>query len=415
MNEIIDFITKFFHRGGLWVFLSSILVKLSAGITSVIIVHLLTVDEYGSLAFALSIMGFFTVFGGMGANWSLLRFGALQHSFVEKYTLFRYSLKQGSIYTVFLILFIIITSFFLPPNFKQSSLLLAILSLGILSSFYLENIKSFYRIIKKNRLYSKINIINTIIVLFLSVIFTLFADSIGYAIAYVLAPLITFLIFFKKKPIFTDICSVDSKSFFSYGINTGLGSIASQSIFLLGPLLAGYLNSTTEELAMFKVATIIPYNLMFIPSMIMVTDFVYFAENCGNAALLRKYYKDYLKVILVFTFVPFILLIAGSEFILHSLFGEEYISASMMMMVLNIGLFFTFLFRIPLGNILSAVGKANWNVVHSVIALIIFIPLGIFLYKILGILGIAVATTLMLIISGFVSLVMLIIYLKRIK
>jgi O-antigen/teichoic acid export membrane protein len=86
-----------------------------------------------------------------------------------------------------------------------------------------------------------------------------------------------------------------------------------------------------------------------------------------------------------------------------------------MSVILTVGVLFSFFFRTPLGNILSAVGKADWNVAHSVFWLIAFIPLSVFGYHAWGMLGIAASICCVFIISGFISLVMFFFYLKNIQ
>ena len=46
------------------------------------------------------------------------------------------------------------------------------------------------------------------------------------------------------------------------GVYTSLGMIASQATISLGPVIGGYLNAASTDLALFRVATIIPFNLL---------------------------------------------------------------------------------------------------------------------------------------------------------
>ena len=84
-----------------------------------------------------------------------------------------------------------------------------------------------------------------------------------------------------------------------------------------------------------------------------------------------------------------------------------------MSIYLMIAVFFSSLFRTPLGNMLSAVGKSDWNVIHSIVWFILFIPLTIILFHLFGIDGIAISIAIVLIFSGFISLMMFNKYLNR--
>ena len=409
------FINGFVKRDGLSVLLSTVLIKISGIVVSIVVVRLLPVNQYGDIAFALYIINILTVFGGMGANWSLLRFGPILPSVSAKFQLFKYSVKKGIAYTIPLILIIIAGSFFLPANLKNSRTYLILLSFGILSTFLYQLLQSYFRIIGKNKIYSKSNVIGSLIMLVLSVVLSRFFHAIGYVIAVVLAPLLTY-IFYRKHINFRkrELSNTPDKTFLTYGIYASLGMIASQATISLGPVIGGFLNATSNDMAMFRVATIIPFNLLVFPLMIMTTDFVHFSKNSKNPVLLRSYYFQYLKTISAITIIPFLLLLIFNQYILVFLFGVKYAGSSEMSFALVLGVFFSFLFRIPLGNILAAVGKADWNMVHTIFWLIAFIPISIYSFYSWGMMGIAVSISCIFILSGFISLFLFFIFLRSI-
>lgn len=416
MREIKAFINSFLRRDGLWVFLSTLMIKVSGVILSVAIVRLLPVDEYGSIAFAMSVISILTVFGGLGSNWSLLRFGPALPSYIKKYQMFRHTIEYGVVYTFPVIIIIIIGSFFLPPNLNNSQVYLIILSFSILTSFFYESLKSYFRIIGRNKIYSRSNVLGSYILLLLSIILSYFFGGRGYVAALVLAPFFSFLLFYKH--IFhwrNKLTEINDKNYYSYGLYTGLGMIANQATISLGPIIAGYLNASSEDIALYKVATIIPFNLLIIPSMIMTTDFVHFSKNSEDPELLKKYYFQYFKTILIISIVPFCILLAFKKQILIILFGSVYVEATEMSSMMVVGVFFSFLFRTPLGNMLAAVGKAKWNIYHTLFWFIAVVPISILCYKYWGIKGITITVSFVFIFSGFISLIMFLIYLKKLK
>jgi O-antigen/teichoic acid export membrane protein len=416
MGDLKAFIEGFVRRDGLSVFLSTFLIKFFGVILSVAVVRLLPVKEYGYIAFAMSVVGILRAFGGLGSNWSLLRFGPLLPSFYGKFKMFKYSITKGSFYTLGLILIIIFGSFFLPANLENSQPYLIILGIGILFTFLFESLKSYFRIIGRNKIYSKANVVGAFILLILAICLSYFFDGYGYVIAIVLAPLLSFLLYYKhvffSKPL---INQRPAKDFFSYGLFTGLGMIANQATIMLGPILAGYLNASAEDIALFKVATIIPFNLLIIPSMIMTTDFVHFSKNSRDPFVLNQYYFRYLKTISLISVVPFLGLLYFNQEIISLMFGANYEPASTMSFILVVGVFFSFILRTPLGNMLAAVGKANWNIYHTLFWLILLVPGSIFAYEKWGIIGIAGAVSSVFVFSGFISLILFSYYLKTLK
>ena len=410
------FLAGFLKRDGLAVLLSTFLIKISGIILSIVVVRLLTVKEYGDIAFAISVTGIVSVFAGLGSNWSLLRFGPALRSISARFQLLKYALAKGTMYTLPMILLVIAASFFLPSNLKDSKYFLIILSVGVLTNFLYQALQSYFRIIGKNKLYSKSNVLGSVILLVLAIVLSFFLNGYGYVLAIVLSPLLAYAAFYghigfrklgnEKK--------VD-KNFFKYGVYTSLGMIASQATISLGPVIGGYLNAASTDLALFRVATIIPFNLLVLPLLIMTTDFVHFSKNSKNPAVLRDYYIQYVKTLSVFALIPFLIILVFNKTILLILFGHNYAASAPMSFVLLVGVLFSFFLRIPLGNILAAVGKADWNVVHTIFWLIAFIPISILSYYSWGMLGIAASISCVLIFSGFISLALFFYYLKIIE
>ena len=105
-------------------------------ILAIVVVRLLTVREYGDIAFAISVTGLVSVFAGLGSNWSLLRFGPALAGISARFQLLKYALAKGTMYTLPMILLVITASFFLPSNLKDSKYFLIILSVGVLTVIF---------------------------------------------------------------------------------------------------------------------------------------------------------------------------------------------------------------------------------------------------------------------------------------
>ena len=416
-NSITSFIKEFSNRKGFRVLFSGLLIKFIGLILSILIVRILPEEEYGYIAFAISITGILTAFSGMGFNWSLLRYGAQSISQTDKLNLYTHSISKGTLYTIPLVLFVFVISFFLPEEMKSAQWYLVILSIGMITNYLLNVIKSFFRILNLNNVFSTINIYSSILLFTLAISLSYLFEAWGYITALVVGPLIVFCYFHLNKVPFVkkkNEFQLPSK-YTSYGIYTGLGMIANQAVITLGPVIAGYLNVEAVDIAIFKVSTIIPLNLLFIPAMILTTDFVHLSKSYNDSSILIKYYRRYLITIGGLMLLPFCFSIYFSEEIMKLFFGPKYVDAAPLFSALMIGIFFSFLFRVPLGNMLAAIGKANWNVVHSIIWLVLFIPLSYFLYNHYGLIGFTYSMSFVFIFSGLVSLCLMAYYYKMIK
>lgn len=169
------------------------------------------------------------------------------------------------------------------------------------------------------------------------------------------------------------------------------------------------------NLAIYKVATLLPYNLFFIPNSILRTDFVVIAENSKNKFFLTQYYKKYLSLFTIITIPIVIIMFFYAKYIILFVFGENYIEAAPLLKIFSISVFVTFMIRSPLGNILNAIGKASWNVINAYITVVTNIILNYYFIKEYGILGAAFATTFSLSLGAIVSIILFYLYVKKLN
>ena len=101
-----------------------------------------------------------------------------------------------------------------------------------------------------------------------------------------------------------------------------------------------------------------------------------------------------------------------NDFIL-SIFGQSYSNSKPIIMILLIMLISSFLFRIPLGNMLAAVGKSKWNSISNFVLVIENIILNSILIPLYGITGAAIATTISIWTSGLIDIGLFVFYLKK--
>jgi O-antigen/teichoic acid export membrane protein len=412
-----DFISGFIKRGGFSVFFSTAFVKISTALLSIIVVQLLSKEDYGILSYVLSIYAIAIVIAGLGGNYSLLRFGSIANSFLKKKQYYYYTKKTGIRYTFVVAAIIIIYSFFLPQGMRNARPLTIYMCLGLYSFYILETMRSYFRIVNLNRIYSKINVYNSVILLLLTVCLTLLLKSYGYITALIFAPLFTFFLFRRKIPKiqFNTQIEIHKKEYWGYGIHTSISAIANQIIFSIAPLLLGILNEPEHSIANFRVATIIPFSLLTLPGILMISDFSYLSRNYMDSHCLKKYYYSYLKTVIPISFIVFFLLIIYGDIIVEKLFGMQYRDCVYMYKMFMVATFITFIFRNPLGNILLAVGKAKWNGYNTYVFCFLYIIFSLVFYQSWGAIAVAYGLCATFILSGIVSLILFYYYIKSLR
>jgi len=423
LSQVSEFVNGFIKRKGQIIFFSSITQKLLALVTSIIIIRLLPKSEYGFIVYAMTILAFVRPLGGLGLQHSLLRYGAIQNSFSERLNLFYYSLKSGITYTIPIILgFIIVTPFFCT-NIPESGVYLRIMSVGILFTFLFNLYKVYYRILNKNELFAYALIYFSVFNLLFVVIGAYFFSGIGFAIAATVSPLITFL-FLCKKRIFKyskalknklSSIKIERKEILLYGFHVGIGTIASQMVLLTDNLVIGNLIDDPEQLAIYRTGSIIPLNLLFIPSMFFQADFTKIASEYKNSSFLKSYYSSYFKVFLVVCIIMVLPLYFLSDYLIPLLFGAKYMGSAVILQILCLGVVGAFLLRIPFGNMLGAVGKSNWNAYNGYLMLVVNLILTYYLTIKFGIIGAAYASAAALWLTGMIGALMFVFYTRTLK
>ena len=183
-------------------------------------------------------------------------------------------------------------------------------------------------------------------------------------------------------------------------------------ILLTDNIIIGNLITDSSQLAVYRVGAMIPFNLMFIPSMFFQADFVKIATEYKNKNFLKQYFASYFKLFLLVSLVVILPVYLLSNEIILFLFGEQYAGSAIILQILCIGLVGAFLLRIPFGNMIQAVGKSNWNAYNGYLMLVINLGLTYFLTLYYGILGAAIASSVALWLTGIFGGGIFLYYLK---
>ena len=417
MNLIRSYISSFLSRKGSYVFLATAFARILSFIASWLALKLIPNKELGVVLFAYNIIIFLIPISGFGLHQSLIRYGALIKTTEEKNSLFLYVLKKGLLASLVLVLIIISVSYFIDFKFENTFTYIIILSFIILPSFLYNIIRNQFRLQHDNQTYAYIDAVHSVI--FLLSVFTLsyFFQEIGYAIALIVPPLLTSILFIKKLNIdFSSKIklSITNFSFWKYGFFASLSNVLTQLLFVIDILLIGYILEDTELVTNYRYISLIPFSLLFLPRLFIATDFVTFTENIFD----KKYTLNYIKSYMLFFFI------ISSFILLFSFLFEKQILTILdpnftiyvdTFLILMVGITGIYIFRGIFGNLLSSIGKAHVNYYIASLALVINIIANFFLIPLYGIKGAAITSAILMWLTGIGSLIWFKILYKKIK
>lgn len=416
MKSILNFLSSFSNRSGNYILAASISSRFLSFFASWIALQIILDKKLGLVIFAYQIVLFIAPIANLGINQGLIRYGAFLKNDEEKNRLFAFVFKKGLVITFCFTILIIFLSNFLNFKIPQTSIYLKILSLIFITQFLFEILQIQFRLQKKNKTFAFSEFTYNIILVILVFSLSFYFKELGYAIALVLTPLLTFLVFIKKIKInwiknnYFDFINF---SFWRYSFFASLSNVTSILLISIDIFLIGHLMSNMEMVTAFKYVSIIPFSILFLSRAVMATDFVEFTEKISNKNFINKYIKNYI-ILFSFISVGFLTLILLFGKFMLSLFNPEYVSYFPTLVILTIGIAGILILRGIFGNLLSSIGKSNVNFIIISVAIVLNIILNYYLIPIYGIYGAAITSAFLMWFTGVFCMVFFFYYFNKI-
>ena len=404
-----NFYKMFLERKGVQMLLGSGLSKILGFVSVLIVTHWTTEQSFGSFSYAQSIVNAIIPLMGVGAYQAYVRYAADSSDIHVKQKLYAFAYSRGMVFSLMLAAVLYFSAPLICIDLPESVSSFQILSFTVVTTLFMEYVKSHARSMHKNDYSGWIDTWYAVSLVVLSLVFTLLYGVEGYAMAILISPLIAALPYSLKlnAPLITwpKLENVVPSGFWKYGIFTSLGAIIAQLFFAIDVIQMGRLIADSDKvIALYRISVIVPMAMLILPSTIAATDYVSNSEMKHNATALRSYIKGYWKVMIWLT--PLLLLGVGllAPQILR-LFGDYYASQPEIMYVALIGVGGGYLLRVPFGNLLSAVGRADINTYVNMGVLLGAFFLCQWVIPIWGVFGAAVVMAVMMWLNGLASMV----------
>lgn len=393
-------VDKLVNTGFLHIFGSGFLNKIIAFLSTFILIKILSKTQYGVYSYAQNIINIFMIVSGLGIVSGLLQIFCENGNDDKKINQY---MKKGAtfgiIVNLILALIIFIYSFFTNNSFDGLKDLLRWMMFIPLCDLCFELILSYYRGRSENKKYSYITSINSVLILVLSLIGAFLYDAIGLVIARIISSIITIIISFIvfKFPI-NEIMKSTVESLHEWRMVLRLSFISmlnnSASVIMqnIDGLLLGFLLTNSNVVASYKVATYIPTGLAFLPQMLVIYIYPFFASHRNDKKWLLEKYK---KIVFIFALINLVItltVILLSKSLVPLVFGEKYSDAVVPLNILMITYFFNATFRNLSGNLLASQRKVKANLLFGIIGIIVNVIADIVLIPSMGANGAALAT-----------------------
>ena len=415
MKSLRVFLQNFLKNQGQYVLVSLLIGKICAFLSSLFIIKLLPVEDFGKMSIVAAVFALFASCTGLGSYQSLLRYGSITENPDIKSKLSAYLLRKGFIYQLMLTAVFLFSSLFYVNKYEDLFWIFLFFGLRFVGFYFFNYVQTELRINSKNREFAKLNNTVNIAGLLITLVFTFFFQLKGYLFAIAMMPFLSLLWYQKTDVSVKEIPSVfSSKEIWKYALHTSGTTVLSDALFSADILLLGFLLNE-NYVADYRVAILIPSNVTFLALAFMQSDFPVLAKNYTNKIFLKNYISGYYKFFIPVCLGIFTVCSYFSKEILKIFFNEKYADNSGLFIIFMATFLLNILFRNLYGNLMSAVGKMAINTKTSLFSLLLLVSLAFILVPKYHVMGMAVSVSVTLVISGLVLAFFFYKYLKELK
>lgn len=348
-----------------WIVASILTERFGNFLLTAILSRMLTPHAFGELTSIRTLTGIVQPLAGGGGQYALLHFGAGKEE-DEQRALTRSTLVFATLLSLLPIVVLLLWNTLFSHTFSQDAQKAFWIALAAIAAYNLFDItKNYYRIIGDNRRFAIVGTTYSILLLGLGSLLSLMYGIVGFVVALAIVPLAIVLPDIVRILASNKSAPFPSRSFWRYGLSVGSGALINQLLVSMDVVILFMLGTDPSLIATYKIATVIPYSLFFLPGAFLTADFVHLSHHAQNKKLLVRYIRSYLVTFGAITAAIIAMLYFFAKPLIELCFGTGYPGAPALQNILLLGVAGTFMLRIPFGNLLHAVGKAEWNVAHA--------------------------------------------------
>lgn len=413
-------IQQLIRTGFLHIFGSSVINRLITFLSSVVLVRILTKEEYGTFTYAWNIYSILLLFNGFGMESGVLQVCS-ERGDDDQYCrhVCGFGLRFGMVFDLLLMAVLLGLGLWMPMKIENANVLLCMLCLLPMVQFLYFISTSFLRSQKRNRDYMHLTVLHTVLVFAVTALFAPFLREkgivVGYYVSFAAAALFAF---FGQRLRWSPggaLREDDRKALIGIAFVSMCNNGLSQLLYLLDIFILGLVDPQETLLASYKVATTIPTALVFVPNALVTYLYPYFAQHRGDGEWCLKRYKQVLLGLGAVNAVVSLGLVILAPWVIRILFGEAYLDAVPVFRILSVNYFFSGTFRTLSGNLLVTQRELKFNLMVALISGAVNIIADFLFIRWWGSVGAALATVLVVMVSGVLSTTYLIYTFKKNK
>lgn len=407
------------RKGILQVFTANVINKIVSMLSNMILVRMLAQNQYGILSYAGNIYSYACLIMGFGLAVGALQFGTENQGRLEEYRFYRYCAGAGMLANL---LIIAIFSFALLlgelPIGQAKRYVYTYLPLLIIQ-YLVQLLLNILRSQNQIKTYAKLVTMQTILVSGGTCIGALGGINGVIAAKYIASFAVLFAMGRQTRGIVRSIIRAgklnihQKKGLWRYSILNGISSTLNRFLFMIDISMIAALTASARTLAIYKIATLIPNAITFIPQSVVICVVPGIIRHNQDAPWLRKAFKKIFAGMMIFNLFIGVCLIICAPWVIRIIAGEQYLAAAEPFKILVAGYCIAGTFRSLSVNFLAALKAVRCNAVCSFITCMTDVMLNYLFIPRFGMIGAAYGTFLAEVISSLLTFGCLMHMLKR--
>ena len=397
-----DTLIRIFKTGFFHIFGAGSINALLSMVLNIVIVRILPMDEYGAYAYAFSIVSFFVLFSALGAPSAAMQVCSELFKEPERSdACYSYAYRSGVFVDGAMALSIVVIGVFIPLAIPGSNALLLLYCAYPLFLFLNEMKLIYLRIWLKNRDYAFMTNVQTCSILVCSVFGAFFFQAAGLIVGQNVALLLSWAIMcirhpYRKIALCDQVEKGQRRDFWKIALISALNNGLGGALSLLGTFFVGLLLMSDDLVAVYKVATTIPFGLLFLPTLMATFVYPHFVRHRHDRRWTIRHYLLLVAGSAAAIGLLTLVMVVLAEPILTLLFGVEYAAAVPPFVI-------TASVRQVTGNLLVSQRKLLFNTFVGGVSLVSTTVLSYLLMPAYGMVGAAWSYTLTMLIGGVIN------------
>lgn len=402
VNKVDGLIGTLKNTGFFSVFMSNIFSKILSFFGGVIIVRILSKNDYGLYTYVMNCYSMLFILNDFGCNVAMIQFRSENHKNTKLYNgYFIFPFKCALLFSVVASILLVISPLFFP--FKQEDAQVLTQCLFLLPVFTTINtfLQSNLRVEMQNKKFAILNVLQVVFhygyilpMSFLGGIRGAVVSNYAVAISVLLMSVMISRKFLRFDWREKTLDSKHKKHFLKYAFASQLNNSIGALLNLFDVFLIGVVIADNEVISSYKVASTIPQALLFIPNSILIYAGPLFARNIGNKTWIRRNFNRMVAGCIAVNGMISLMCILLAQSIITYIFGNEYSDAVSCFNILMISFFLQGTFQIPSANIIYTQHKVRMNIAITIVSNILNCILDVWLIHYYGSIGAAIATLL---------------------